>query len=192
MCRVGFLSMSKTISLSLILLLSHIGSAIACLCKFELLDFRKVESATDIVVFQMIRGERHAAMSSLQFSPNVTADVEVEQVLAGRSNIRKIMFSSFPTCCGTRVEIGRTYVAFLNEVDLVDDITALVHNGNLVEVNLYLDEYSIKKVVERVRAREVDFDSAFPRDLRERTWMYPPPLPPPPPLNCSEDEEEPD
>ena len=149
------------------------GSAAACSCSGAPLDDEAARRAAEVFVFQLTEAK---VVSDPPLVPTMVGSVRVVAHVRGRSKAREVTYQA-GWCCGTRMEIGRYYVAFLDEA-------GARFTGNLENlVPLpYVGDAGDTSAIEAVLAGERSLLDAFPQGE-----MHTVPAPPPPP--CPRDRE---
>ena len=102
----------------------------ACECSYLLLKNRTVIEAKHIFIFRLLGAKAMAGEADDPTANRVTAQVKIVKQLRGRGEYSSMEYDTF-RCCGTRLDVGHFYVAFLNDTD-----SPFVGNpGNLIEVS---------------------------------------------------------
>ena len=138
---------------------------LACSCSFHGLDDTTIQEAKHIFAFRLLSvAIDRPGPTSEELLYSAVGTVEVVETLRGNgAQFQRVRFSTF-ACCGTRLDVGHTYVAFVpgKGPEFEGNIsTLLVPSGDLTEI---------------VAGR-----AELPTGISERTWRRISHIPPPPP-----------
>jgi hypothetical protein len=105
--------------------------ALACSCSFTAVDENTVREAEQVFVFKLVsaRSVDDARVEQPWRDALVVAEIEVVEVLRGGPLHRRMHFST-AQCCGSRLDVGKYYAAFLP----ADEAEFFGHMGNLIEI----------------------------------------------------------
>jgi len=152
-------------------------AAAACKCAFAPLDTAQVRAAKTVFVFRLVGADLQPKGATEFWASTVVGRIQVLDTLRGRTTASRIRYSTF-WCCGTRLEVGRSYAAFVSE----EGPELAINSGNVLLADSTSAPYSAS-----MRARLVDvlkngkeFDRVFASGWQAQTSQDPPPPPPPP------------
>lgn len=168
-------TMTKLIALILLVLLSN--ATFACQCSYSNVSTESVRSAKNIFVFRLISAELLKSKSKSFVQDQVVGEIELIESIRGKSQFKTIRFSTF-WCCGTRLDLGRTYAAFVSG----SDNEFYGSSENLLDLgfsNAPMKEFRAKILA--VLSGSAELDNALKEYSQRRIDTLPPPPPPPPP-----------
>jgi hypothetical protein len=160
--------------LSALLGISFCLPVAACECSFGPLSQHEVDAAEQVFVFQLVAAE-HVASDSRP-GEHVAAKIRVVDTLLGSNAPTRMRYSTF-WCCGSNLDVGHYYAAFLPG-EVSDSFFA--HAGNLLPLGEFLLEAQLDRL-QRVVARTGRLDACFGEWPSRWMEMSPPPPPPVPP-----------
>jgi len=148
----------------------------ACECSYPFLENRTVIEARHIFIFQLLGAKAEAGEGDNPPVNRVIAQIRIVKQLRGRSEYASMEYDTF-WCCGTRLDIGHFYVAFLTDTD-----GPFVGNpGNLIEVSESAAEDVSGKLYDVVSGKRT-LESEYGEFPSERLFQVPrPPEPCPRP-----------
>ncbi len=144
----------------------------ACECSFGPLSQHEVDAAEQVFVFQLISAE-HVESNSRPHE-HVVAKVHVIDALLGSDPPAQMRYSTF-WCCGSSLDIGHYYAAFL-AAEVSDSFFA--HAGNLLPLGEFLPDEQLSRL-RRVVSRAGRLDACFGEWPSARIDLSHPPPPPP-------------
>ena len=139
--------------------------ALACSCSFHGLDDTTIQKAKHIFTFRLLSvaiDQPGATSEELLYSAVGTVEV-VETLRGNGAQFQRVRFSTF-ACCGTRLDVGHTYVAFVPG------------KGPEFEGNISTLLLPFRDLTEIVAGR-----AKLPTGMPEYTWRRISEVPPPPP-----------
>jgi hypothetical protein len=145
----------------------------ACTCDFLYLDTAAVRSAQQVFVFRLVsaRVEEHTRDGVAH--DEIIARIKIVAQIRGVSeHVSELSFST-QRCCGTRLDVGGYFVAFLPQTGN----RFAANNGNVVEVDPF-DLTNAQAKINAVLAGKKRFEDVFSREATDRTEQEP--VPPPP------------
>jgi hypothetical protein len=157
------------------------SAALSCECSYAPISDATVRSAKSVFVFQLVAAEVRFGEEVAPASQAITAKLRfIENLRGGETSQTTMNYSTF-WCCGSRLDIGHFYAAFLSE----SGAPFYGHPGNLLHLGEFYEPESsegarLKSVVSGERALE----EVYGRFADERQNQVPRP-PPPCPRNCS-------
>ncbi len=153
--------------LALLIGLLWTGNADACSCSYSPLDGKAAQAARNVFVFQLVNARvDHGASDSVVGTVRVLANVR------GRTTATEIRYST-SWCCGTRMEVGKSYIGFRSS-----DATRFdVNGGNVIPLWLGFTQDTADKLEAVLRGRR-GFEEAFAFEMADLH------VPPPPPAPC--------
>ncbi len=157
--------------LSALLGISFYLPVAACECSFGPLSQHEVDAAEQVFVFQLVAAE-HVASDSRP-GEHVAAKIRVVDTLLGSNAPTRMRYSTF-WCCGSKLDVGHYYAAFLPG-EVSDSFFA--HAGNLLPLGEFLLEAQLDRL-QRVVARTGRLDACF-GEWPSRWIEISPPAPPP-------------
>jgi hypothetical protein len=159
--------------LALIVGLLLAGAADACSCAFAPLGTKEAQAARNVFVFRLMdaRMEQTTAGASSNW---VVGTVKILAQVRGSTKTQQIRFSTF-YCCGSRLEVGKNYIAFLSSDTLRFDGNA----SNLVPLWEDFDREDAD-ALEAVLHGKKQLEDVFAYGLEEINQVRPPPPPCPP------------
>ena len=160
--------MGKILALAVGLLLA--GAANACSCAFAPLGNEEARAAKNVFVFRLM--EAHVEQPTSSESSNfVTGTITVMARVRGTTKAREIRFSTF-YCCGSRLEVGKYYVAFLSS-----DTTSF--DGNASNLLPLWQGFGQREAddLEAVLRGKKNLEDSFAYGLQEINQIRPPPPP---------------
>lgn len=147
----------------------------ACTCGFLSLDTAAVRSAQQIFVFRIVSAEVKDGMRDGVRHDKIIARIKIVSQIRGISkHVSELSFST-QRCCGTRLDVGGYFVAFLPATG--ERFAA--NNGNVVEIDPF-DLQNKQAKINAVLAGKMGFEDVFSRGETERTEqepVHPPPCP---------------
>lgn len=148
------------------------GTAQACSCAPELLDFAGVLRAKNVFIFHLVSARALPDRAGDVSGPQIEGTIEVVDWLRGQGKYRKMRFST-GRCCGSRFDVGTYFVGFVSE----RGPAFRAHFGNVVEIGTHHDVQEARKDIAAVLSGQRQLDDVFPRSVRERTEQSVVPLP---------------
>jgi hypothetical protein len=150
------------------------GIADACECAFSPLSTESVRSAKSVFVFRLLSSELQAKGSDLPISAVVVGKIQVVDVIRGTSKAKTILYSTHQ-CCGTRLDVGKYYAAFVQ----ADEAQLLGNSGNLIELGeMYYPTRGSRAKIEAMLAGRKSLEKSFSEYSLDRTQQVPrPPAP---------------
>jgi len=159
--------------LLLLLIAAYCNIAEACTCGFLYLDTAAVRSAQQIFVFRLVSAQIKEGMRDGVRRDEVIAHIKIVSQLRGESkHVNELSFST-QRCCGTRMDVGGYFVAFLPATGERFE----ANNGNVVEIDPF-DLENKQAKISAVLAGKMRFEDVFSRGDTDRTEQEP--VPPPP------------
>lgn len=157
--------------LSALLGISLCLPVVACECSFGPLSQHEVDAAEQVFVFQLLAAE-HVASDSRP-GEHVAAKIRVVETLLGSNAPTRMRYSTF-WCCGSSLDVGHYYAAFLPG-EVSDSFFA--HAGNLLPLGEFLLEAQLDRL-QRVVARTGRLDACFGEWPSKPIDIFQPPPPP--------------
>lgn len=154
-------------------------AAIGCECSYPPLGDRTVRAAKSVFVFQLVSAEIQPADVDVSGpeAQALKARIRIVEHLGGTTASRETMRYDTQRCCGTRLDVGHFYAAFLPSP------TAEFHGhaGNLLHLGEYYQAESseadrLKSVVSGRRTLEAAYGE-FPGERQHQIPRPPPPCP---------------
>lgn len=163
-------------NLAILIAIALPGTAGACQCSFPPLDTAHVRAAKTVFVFRLIGAELQPKGNSGFEASTVVGKIQVLHTLRGATTATRIRYSNF-WCCGTRLEVGRSYFAFVSE----EGAELAINSGNVLQEDEsgHEDNPWVRKRIEEVLNGSRTLDSALPASWQGQTLLPPPPPPPP-------------
>lgn len=146
------------------------GVANACQCSFIPLDSKQAQAARNVFVFRLTDA-RIAKDTTGEPNDLVAGTIKVLAHVRGRTNAQEIRYST-SWCCGSRLEVGKYYIAFLS----LDARRFDANASNVLPLwqGFGRDEAERLESVLRGRSR---LEEDFAYGVDEIQTMRPPPLP---------------
>lgn len=88
------------------------GTADACQCAFIPLDSKQAQAARHVFVFRLMDA-RIDKDTTAEPRDSITGTIKILAHVRGRASAKAIRYST-SWCCGSRLEVGKYYVAFLS------------------------------------------------------------------------------
>jgi len=149
----------------------------ACTCGFLYLDTAAVRNAQQIFVFRLVSAQVKDGMRDGVRHDEIIARIDIVSQIRGTSkHVSELSFST-QRCCGTRLDVGGYFVAFLPTTGK----RFAANNGNVVEIDPF-DLQNKQAKIKAVLAGKMHFEDVFSRGDTDRTEQEPVP-PPPCPLS---------
>jgi len=147
--------------------------AAACTCGFLFLDTAAARSAQQVFVFRLVSAEISGGTRNGADYNEIIGRIEIVSQLRGSSeHVGELSFST-QRCCGTRLDVGGYFVAFLPQTGK----RFAANNGNVVEIDRFdLQDTQVK--VNALLAGKTRFEDVFSKEATDRTEQEP--VPPPP------------
>ncbi len=144
--------------------------AIACSCSFAPLGTQEAQSARNIFVFQLTDAHvEHSAPNG--YGTWVVGTIKVLDQVRGTTKARQVRYSTY-MCCGSRLEVGKYYIAFL-----ASDASRFDGNaGNLLPLWGGFDQKEAASLNAVLHGTK-DLEDVFPFGLKEIQQVRPPPPP---------------
>lgn len=167
--NVSVLKVTMLRSSVLAFLLIVSGATQACTCSVAPLDAEIARSAKSVIVFRIMsakvsREQVHDAPAS-----DIVGRVKIVDQLRGRkSAIREIRFST-GSCCGSRLDVGSYFVAFISN----DGSRFTANIGNVVEVGKEYPTVQTRTTILDFLDGRKTFEESFSRELRDRSEQSP-------------------
>jgi hypothetical protein len=160
--------MGRVLALVVGLLLG--GAAFACQCSFVPLGTKEAQAATNVFVFRLMDAR---VVPGVKDAPNtsVVGTIKVVAHIRGRTRAQQIRYSTF-YCCGSRLEIGKYYIAFLSS-------DAPKFDANASNVLPLWQDFGRREAdnLEAVLRGKKQLEDVFPYGLDEIHQVRPPPPP---------------
>lgn len=145
----------------------------ACTCGYLSLDTSAVRSAQQIFVFRVVSAQIEEGVRDGVPHDEIVARIKIISQLRGVSkHISELSFST-QRCCGSRLDVGGYFVAFLPATGK----RFAANNGNVVEIDPF-DLQNKQGKINAVLAGKLRFEDVFSRGDTDRTEQEP--VPPPP------------
>lgn len=166
-----------TIRLFFAIILSFIfiqTNALACTCSFNPLSTESIQNASNIFVFRIISAKvRNENISNPLMHKN-EAKIKVVDRIYGEKYLYSDIHFSTSSCCGSRLDVGRYYVAFISE----KGPDFLANNGNIIDIgeDYYPDtatEMDVKNKILKILSKKAKFEDVFGRDSLDRIEQSP-------------------
>ena len=163
--------MGRILALVVGLLLA--SAADACSCDFAPLGTKEARAARNVFVFRLMDARVEPATAGAS-SNWVVGTVKVEARVRGSTKAQQIRFSTF-YCCGSRLEVGKHYIAFLSSDTPRFD-------GNASNVLPLWEDFDREQAdaLEAVLRGKTKLEDVFAYGLEEINQVRPPPAPCPP------------
>lgn len=158
----------------LLLIAMYCNMANACTCGYFSLDTAAVRNAQQVFIFRLVSAEIEERTRTAIGYNEIIGRVEIVSQLRGVSNhVSELSFST-RRCCGTRLDVGGYFVAFLPTTGNRFE----ANNGNVVEI-VPFDLQDTQAKINAVLAGKRRFEDVFSRDATDRTEQEPliPPCP---------------
>ena len=157
-----------------VLLLALSGAAYACQCAYPPLDTESVRGAKNVFIFRLLSSELVSKGSDQPLSTTVVGKIEVVDIIRGSAKAKAIRYSTYQ-CCGTRLDVGKYYAAFVSEVGP----QLYGHSGNLLEVGeMYYPKQGSRAKIQAVLSGKRSLEKEFSEYALDRTQQVPrPPAP---------------
>jgi hypothetical protein len=158
--------MTRTLVLLVGLLLG--STAHACQCSFIPLDSKQAQSARNVFVFRLVNA-RIDKDTTGELDDSVTGTIKVLARVRGRTDAQEIRYST-SWCCGSRLEVGKYYIAFLS----IDEPRFDANASNVLPL---WQEFGREEAVklESVLRGKSRLEEAFTYGVDEIHTMRPPP-----------------
>jgi hypothetical protein len=151
------------------------SAALGCECSYAPIGDSTVRASKSIFVFQLLAAEVQYGEEVAPASQAIAAKVRVIEHLSGQDDRPAAMSYNTLRCCGTRLDVGHFYAAFLSEPG--DPFFG--HPGNLLHLGeFYEPESSRSSRLKSVVSGELTLEDAYGRFPDERQNQFPPPPPP--------------
>jgi hypothetical protein len=152
-------------------------AAFACECSYSPLGDSTVLAAKSIFVFQLMSAEVEFGGEVEPAAQAVSARVKLVEHLGGVEDSHELMSYSTLSCCGSRLDVGHFYAAFLTE----PAVPFVGHPGNLLHLGEYYRPRSsealhLKSVVAGQRKLEEAYGK-FPGERQHQISRPPTPCP---------------
>lgn len=145
----------------------------ACTCGYLSLDTTAVRSAQQIFVFRVVSAQIEEDVRDGVPHDEIVARIKIISQLRGVSkHVSELSFST-QRCCGSRLDVGGYFVAFLPATGK----RFAANNGNVVEIDPF-DLQNKQAKINAVLAGKLRFEDVFSRGDTDRTEQEP--VPPPP------------
>ena len=149
-------------------------TANACTCPFVPLNTESARDAKQVFVFRLVDAALQREGSEQEVTTIVVGTIEVVADLRGTTNAKRIIYSTL-WCCGTRLDVGKYYAAFISDNSEQFD----AHSGNLLELGgYYAPGSNAGTKLRAVVAGQETLEKAFSEEKRDRTEQIPRPPPP--------------
>ena len=146
------------------------GFASACSCAFPPLSTQEARAAKSVFVFRLMDA-RVEPIKSGSSGHLVTGTIKVMARIRGATKAKEIRFSTF-YCCGSRLEVGKYYVAFLTSDAPRFDGNA----GNLLPLWQEFGQSEANDLEAVLRGKK-QLEESFAYGLQEINQVRPPPPP---------------
>lgn len=157
----------------LLLIAVYCNMANACKCGFLYLDTPAARSTQQIFIFRLVSAQVSASPPDRLGHSEVIARIKIVSQLRGVSNhVSELSFST-QRCCGTRLDVGGYFVAFLPPTGT----RFAANNGNVVEIDPF-DLENKQAKINAVLAGKLRFEDVFSRGDIDRTEQELVPAPP--------------
>jgi len=157
----------------LILIAACCNMAEACTCGFLYLDTKAVRSAQQIFAFRVVSAQVKERVRDGVHHDEIIARIKiVSQVRGVSKHVSELSFST-QRCCGTRLDVGGYFMAFLPATGK----RFAANNGNVVEINPF-DLQNKQAKINAVLAGKLRFEDVFSQGDTDRTEQEPVPSPP--------------
>jgi hypothetical protein len=158
----------------LLLVAVYCNLAEACTCGYLSLDTTAVRSAQQVFVFRLISARIDEGASIGMAHSKIIGRIEIIAEIRGSSDhVSELSFST-QRCCGTRLDVGGYFVAFLPQTG----ISFEANNGNVVEIGPAFDLPYTQAKINAVLAGKRRFEDVFSREDTDRTEQEPVVAPP--------------
>lgn len=145
----------------------------ACTCGYLSLDTTAVRNAQQIFVFRVVSAQIEEGVRDDVPHDEIVARIKIISQLRGESkHVSELSFST-QRCCGSRLDVGGYFVAFLPATGK----RFAANNGNVVEIDPF-DLQNKQGKINAVLAGKLRFEDVFSRGDTDRTEQEP--VPPPP------------
>jgi hypothetical protein len=118
----------KKIVFAIVVILAARGAA-ACECIFSDLDSDSARAAGTVFVFRLVSAELRDKEANDKGAKEVVGTIRVVDNLRSSTKANAMVYYT-SWCCGTRVDIGKFYVAFLKK----DAREFQAHSGSILEL----------------------------------------------------------
>lgn len=145
--------------------------ALACSCTYSPLSAKVIEEAQAIFSFALVSSRLITGGGEQPFLPIVRGDIEILNVYRGAPNFREVYYSTLPTCCGSRFNVGGRYLAFASN----GDESFYLHSENAIELEVDISEVDVIESIEAIIRREGSLDELFPGRYKLRQLFLPVP-----------------
>lgn len=148
-------------------------AAQACTCAFAPLDTESARNAKDVFIFRLTQAKVKLNSDDERTGTEIIGQIKTIERLRGAKKLpEKIKFAT-GACCGTRLDVGEYFVAFVSDVGS----QFVANSGNVMEVG---GKYRLSDTRERILAvldgkeRLEDVFSRADRDRTEQSPVLPP------------------
>ncbi len=149
-------------------------NTLACTCSFNPLSTESIQSASNIFVFRIMSAKVRNETVQNPIMQEVEAKIKVIDRIHGAQHLYSGIHFSTSWCCGSRLDVGRYYVAFISD----EGPEFLAHNGNIIDIGerYYPDsvtEIDIKGKILKILSKKAKLQEIFTRDNLDRIEQSP-------------------
>ena len=164
----------KHLVISLLYFLSF--NVAACSCTFELLDNDVVRDAQQIFVFQLLSAKVDPQSTPVLVAREVVGEIHIVDTLRGDPRAKRIRYST-SICCGSRLDVGQFYVAFLstNASEFLGNTGNILNLGELTINQTYDARAPIRQRLVAVASGRRTLEQEFGKFPNEKMFTLPRP-----------------
>ncbi len=150
------------------------NEAIACTCSFMPLSDESIRSAPNIIVFRIMSAKIVNPNETNLLLDKVEAKIKVVDRIRGKKHTYRNIYFSTSSCCGSRLDVGRYYVAFISETGP----SFFANNGNIIDIGerYYpnsVGDIDVRAKISKILSKEEKFENIFPRHVLDRVEQTP-------------------
>ncbi len=160
--------------LSVAISLFAVADVFACDCSGTNLTPSAAQSASNVFLFKLMSAEVEDGNGT---EGGVVGNVQVLKTYIGKGSQYKRIRSHIRQCCGTRLIVGFSYLAFTSEQG-----TAFTGNsGSILDINITsynMSQESVDEMVERILNEDAAHEARYWGESWRRLQIVPVPNPP--------------